>query len=153
MLTTEQKTALNNEIANDPTGKGYAGMLPDRPGYVVDALNAKTETKLGEIDRPNLTIWAVKTGMLAAVKDESEDKLSPLRSSALAILHVLMGASTGINFENQENIDTLNAWIAIGKLSVEHKDLMLSMATHPASRAEILGLPHMTVDLFLTRNQ
>jgi hypothetical protein len=142
---------LSDEINNDPTGKGYAGLLPDQPGKVVVLLNALTETKVGLLDRADLAIWSVQTGMRSVIQDESEDKASPLRDSALAILDVLRGASSGIDFTKTENMAVINAWEALGKLSADNKALMLAAATQPASRAEVLGLPYVTEEMLRNR--
>jgi hypothetical protein len=144
-------SVLSDEIDQDPTGKGYAAFLPDQPGRVVELLNAKTETKLGLVDRTEFTLWTVETGMLAVIKDESEDKTSALRSSALAMIYVLLGASSGIDFSNPKNVQTLDAWASLGKLSPTNKDSLLAVATKPASRAEVLGLPTITEEILRNR--
>lgn len=142
---------LSDEITNDPLAKGYAALLPDSPGRVVDILNAKTETKLSLVNRTEFTIWAVQTGMLAVIEDESQDKTSALRSSALAMRYVLLGASSGIDFSNPANEQTLTAWVSLGKLTTENKDSLLAVATKPASRAEVLGLPVITEEILRNR--
>lgn len=146
-MTPEQKVILSEELTNDPTGKGYDVLLINQPGHVVDLLNAKSESKYGLLDKTNLTLWAVKTNMFAVIEDEANDKLSPLRSSAMAILYVLKGASSGVDFSKIENMQIIDLWKYHGKLSLEHSDLMLLMSTHPASRAEVLGLPHITEEI------
>lgn len=132
---------LSDEITNDPLDKGYAALLPDQPGHVVDLLNAKTETRLGIIDRTELTIWAASTGMRAVIEDTANNSSSLLRSSALAILDVLKGSSTGIDLSKPENAAILTGWEQAGALSTENKNSMIALATHPASRAEVLGIP------------
>lgn len=146
-LTPEQKTALNSEIANDPTGKGYAGMLPDKPGYVVDALNENTGTRVGMISRSDLTTWAAETGMRSVIEDKAMDTQSQLRASALAILDVLKGSSEGIDLSKPSNMSILNGWETDGALSTANKNSMLDLAIHPASRMEILGLPYATEEM------
>lgn len=150
-LTDEQKITLNTEILNDPKAKGYATFLPDQPWEVVAMLNARTEQVLGTINRTDLTKWAAKTGMRAVVEDEARDPASQLRSLALSIIDVLHGSSGGIDFTDQDNVDSLVAWVALGKLTTENRDLMLEMATSEGSRAEALKLPYMTNKLFVSR--
>ena len=152
-LTPEQKAILNAEIENDPKGKGYAAFLPDQPGYAINLLNAPTETKLDTVSRTDLTIWSVETDMLKVIEDESQDKTSPLRSSALAILHVLLGSSSGIDLSNPKNMAVLNAWEQLGKLTTEHKNMLISYGAKLASRCDVLKLPYMTGDLFANRNE
>lgn len=142
---------LSDEIDNDPTGKGYAAFLPDQPGIVVDLLNAQTETKLSLVTKTEFTLWSVETGMLAVIEDVSQDQASPLRSSALAMRYVLLGASSGIDFANPKNVQTLDAWEALGKLLTADKDKLLAVAMKPASRAEVLGLK--PVDEEMLRNR
>lgn len=145
-------SVLSDEITNDPTGKGYAALITNQPGHVVDLLNARTETKLGLLTRTDLTLWSVETAMRSVIQDESQDKASPLRDSALAILDVLVGAAGGgIDFSNPKNTQVIDAWVALGKLATEDKALMFSLAMHPASRAEVLGLPHITEALLRDR--
>jgi hypothetical protein len=148
MLTEEQKIALNNEIANDPEGLGYAAMLAaGMPGHVVDTLNARTGTRVGIISRSDLTTWAAATGMRAVIEDKAMDAQSPLRASALAILDVLKGSSDGIDLSKQSNMNILIGWETDGALSTADKKSMLDLATHPASRMEILGLPYATEEM------
>lgn len=148
MLTDEQKTALNNEIANDPAGKGYAAMFANgRPGHVVDALNEKSGTRVGMISRSDLTTWAAATGMRAVIEDKAMDAQSPLRASALAILDVLKGSSEGIDLSKQSNMSILIGWETDSALLTADKDSMLELATHPASRMEILSLPYATEEM------
>lgn len=144
-------SVLSDEIDNDPTGKGYAAMLPDRPGHVVDALNVKTESKIGLINRTDLTIWAAASGMRAVIEDVANDSQSPLRSSALAILDVLRGSSSGIDLSKPENGGILIAWEAAEILSTADKDAMIALAMQPASRAEVLGLSRITEEMLRNR--
>ena len=150
-LTDDQKTILNDEIANDPEAKGYAALLPNEPGNVVDLLNAKTETKVGLVNTTDLTLWAVEAAMRSVIEDVAQDKTSPLRDSALAILDVLRGASSGIDFANPKNMQVLDAWQSLSKLSPANRDSLLLAATKPASRAEVVGLPYMTEELLRDR--
>lgn len=151
MLTAEQIAILNAEINDDPEGKGYAALLPNQPGHVVNLLNDLTETKVGLLDRTNLTLWAVGTNMLGTIEDEAADKTSDLRSSALAILYVLKGASSGIDFAKPENLQILDLWESKLKLTAAHRAAMLAMAVHPASRAGVLGLPYITEEMLRNR--
>lgn len=142
---------LSDEITNDPTAKGYVTLLPDRPGHVVDLLNAKTETLLGAIERKDLTKWAAKTGMRLTIQQEADNPASSLCASALAIIDVLRGSSGGIDFSDPDNIAILDAWEAAGKLSAANRALMVSLATKAASRAEVLGLPFITEEILRNR--
>lgn len=144
-------SVLSDEITSDPAGKGYAAFLPDQPGHVVDLLNAKTETVTGLISRSDLTTWAAATGMRAVIEDKSLDAQSPLRASALAILDVLKGSSEGIDLSKSSNMDILNGWEAAGVLSAIDKASMLALAQQPASRAELLGVGHVTEEMLRNR--
>lgn len=147
-LTDAQKDTLLQEIQDDIKGNGYAAMLTEgMPGHVVDALNAKTGMRVGMISRSDLTTWAAATGMRAVIEDKAVDTQSPLRASALAILDVLKGSSEGIDLSKQSNMNILVGWEADGALSTEDKNSMLELATHPASRMEILGLPYATEEM------
>jgi hypothetical protein len=142
---------LSDEIDNDPEGKGYSALIENEPGRVVELLNAKTESKLGLLDRASLAMWAVANGMLGKFEDEAVDKTSPLRDSALAILYVLKGATSGIDFSLQANLDGFGAWISLGKMTEEQKNAALALSMQPASRAEVLGLPYVTEEMLRNR--
>ena len=142
---------LSDEIALDPSGKGYASLLPNQPGQVVNLLNEKTEVTVGTISRTDLTTWSASTGMRAVIEDIANDTQSPLRSSALAILDVLKGSSEGIDLSKASNMAILNAWEGAGVLSPENKASMLALAEHLVSRAEKLGLPYITEELLRNR--
>lgn len=152
-LTVQQKIDLNDEVNNDPAGKGYAAFLPDQPGHAINLMNAKTETVTGIIDRTNLTKWAAKTSMRLVIQQEADNQSSPLCPSAMSIIDVLRGSSGGIDLADPDNITLLNTWETLGKLSTDNKNLMISMAAKSTSRAEIRGLPFMTGELFASRNQ
>lgn len=142
---------LSDEITNDPTGKGYAALLPDQPGHVVVILNALTEQILGLLTRTNLAKWAAKTGMRLVIQQEADNQASLLCSLAMTIIDVLRGASGGIDFSDADNVASLGAWVASGKLSTANRDLMLSMAMQPASRMDVLGLPTATEEMLRNR--
>lgn len=138
---------LGDEIVNDPEGKGYQQLLAEgKPGYVCDLLNALTEQMTGKIARSDLATWAAATGMRAVIEDKALDTNSPLRSSALAILDVLRGASDGIDLAKASNMAILDAWETAGALSAANKESMLLLAQQTVSRATVLGLPPVTED-------
>lgn len=135
ILTDAQKATLTAELQNDPAGVGYAQYIADKDDVMVAALyNAATVDVLGEITRANLATWAASTGMRSQIEDEAASA-TVLRSSALAIRDVLLGASTGIDLAKPTNGGILNLWESEGKLSAEDKASFIAYATHAIPRS------------------
>lgn len=86
-------------------------------------------TKVASVTRAAFASWAAKTGMRAKISDQSVTAASPLRSSALALLDVLNGASETIDFASAENIAMLNGWVQATLLSQADHDELLLLAT------------------------
>src|SRR5687768_2931408 len=155
-LTTEQKTILNDEITNDPLGKGYASHLPDRTGHVVDLLNATTETKVKSrmiTARGILSDYPGRPFAAAAAMDKLDaaaPNISPLKWAWKFI------NSEGLDIGNaatQGMLDTLASEAGGNVITAQEAANLKALALYPASRAEVLGLPHMTTELFLSRDQ
>ena len=143
-LTDVQKDTLRTHLADQK----YQDLLnAGMPGHVVDLLNAKTETITGQISRSDLATWAAATDMRKIIEDKANDTNSPLRSSALAIVDVLKGASNGIDLSKPSNMAILDGWENGGALSPEDKASMLALAQRPASLAEVLGLSYVTEEM------
>jgi len=144
-------SVLGDEILNDPTGKGYAALLPDQPGRVVELLNDQTETM-------------VKTRMITARGILSDypggpaaaatllDKLDASAPSIPALKWAwkfISGEGLDIgNAATQGMLDTLATAAVI--TSTEAANLK-ALALQKASRAEVLGLPY--VDEEMVRNR
>lgn len=97
----------------------------------IAAALSMNRTRVASVPRALFARWAASTGMRAQIADVSSDAQSPLRSSALALLDVLNGASETIDFSSAENIQMLGAWVQLGKLTQDHHDELLALATVP----------------------
>lgn len=131
--------SLLTELSTDPTNLGYSPLLASGDDEGIAALlNTSTLPVLGEISRSNLTTWAAATGMRAEIQDVSTAVGHPLRSSALAILDVLVGSSGGIDLAKPANMAILEAWESAGLLSAPNKASFITLATHDTPRSVAL---------------
>lgn len=131
--------SLFTELRDDPANLGYAALIADKNDEgVASLLNTATVNVLGIIDRTNLTKWSVKTGMAKVIVKEAADEASLVCDSAIGIRDVMMGSSSGIDLSDIDNMDVLNGWEALGKLTAEHKALMISLATSAKPRSVAL---------------
>lgn len=107
---------------------------------VKELLNAKTIDAVGSVNRVPFIKWAASNGMRAVIHDVSVDIASPLRSSALALLDIIQGGGDmdSIDFSDTNNIDMLDAWVSLGKLTELQRDQLLALATVKISRAELV---------------
>lgn len=125
---------------------------------VTQILNEKTIDVIRTIDRRTFVGWCASTGMRAVIQDVSVDTSSPsasLRSSALAMLDIILGGGTdGINFTDPDNITMLDYWVYFGKLSAPNKEALLTLATIKISRAEfVMGRDATINDVSAIRGQ
>ena len=151
-LTPEQNAVLNAEIANDPQGKGYAALLPDRPGHVVDLLNAETEfihkrrimTVLKLMDDLGVTMYESVMNKLDAIAPARvivRDFLARFRADSADV-----GSPTTL-----EMIDVVGAIAAPNGFTAEEVTKLKSLSLQPASHAEVLGLPYITEKMLRER--
>lgn len=131
--------SILTELQTDPAGLGYVSALAANNDEGVAALgNTATLPAIGLLSRTDLAKWAAKTGMRLVIQQEADNQSSPLCSLALTIIDVLRGASGGIDCTDVDNIASLGAWVASGKLSSANRDLMLAMATKQLPRNVVL---------------
>jgi hypothetical protein len=130
---------LADELKNDPTGRGYAAHLPDDPQRVIDLISERVFTKLWPITAGQALTWAA-AGPLAAITDASNNTNSPVRSSCLAFL-LAMKAGRDVDMGDANVKKQFDTWLALGQIDQAAHDSITVLATGPASRAEILGIP------------
>lgn len=117
---------------------------------IAEALNAKNYTKLSSVTRNIFLIWAASTGMRATIEDHAANPSSPLRSSALSLKDILSDTASSIDFGIDGNVTMLEAWQAAGAITSQQKLDLLTLATIPASRADIvLGRPTSPAEVSL----
>lgn len=141
-MTTAQLAALAAELTIDPLSKGYAALLPASPGAVVDKLNAYTETMVKMIHSTTAQAWAA-TGPYSAIVDASNNASHLCRASCLVIRDTF-ASGVDIHLERNDMRTLLDAWVSTSLITATQRDDLLSRATQPASRAEVLGLPGVT---------
>lgn len=144
-------SVLSDETTNDPTGKGYAAFLPDQPGRVVDMLNAQTETKIKArmiTARGILSDYPGGPAAAALVLDtlEAAAPSIPALKWAFGFLKTPEGLDIG-HAATQGMIDQLSP----GIITAEEAANLKALAVQPASRAEVLGLPHVTEEMLRNR--
>jgi hypothetical protein len=138
-MTSEQQAALCAELAQDPEARSYAAHLPGDPQRVVDLFTAEVFTKLASITAGQALTWAA-AGPLAAITDASNDINSPLRSSCLAFL-LRIGAGQDIDLGDPKVKMQFDIWKAQQLITEDAYNSIILLATGPASRADILGIP------------
>jgi hypothetical protein len=154
-LTNEQKTTLNNEIANDPKSKGYADMLANgRVGHIVESLNALTETKYkGRMITARGILSGYAEGPEAAALVLNKLKAAAPSIPALDWVVVFLQQEGGLDIGEPATHLMLDKLVLGSIITSEEASNLKALSLLPASRAEVLDLPQMTVELFLSRNQ
>lgn len=154
-LTAQQKIDLNDEVNNDPAGKGYAAFLPDQPGRAIDLMNAMTETMVKSrmiTARGILSDYPGGPAAGAAVLDKL-DAAAPSIPALKWAWSFIKGDGLDIgNQATQGMLDLLATSAAGSVLTPGEADNLKSLALQPASRAEKRKLPPMTTELFASRN-
>jgi hypothetical protein len=147
-LTDEQKSTLNAEIATDPEGKGYAALLPNQPGHVVDLLNEQTETMYKPHMVTERTIMELDPTMARSIftKFRAFATQDILVEKAVGFLQQSAGLDGG-HPNCHWMIDQLSAVPAPDGFTPEEARALKNLSLLPASRAEVLGLPYMTEEL------
>lgn len=154
-LTSEQKTILNTELTTDPKSKGYSTYLPDNPGIVIDILNGLSEFKPKTrmiTARGILSDYPGGPVSAATVLDKLDTSSSTIPALKWAWKFI---SSEGLDIGHpatQSMIDFLTTTEAGTILTTTEADNLKSLALQSISRAEFLGLPYMTIELFLSKD-
>ncbi|MEY8688452.1 MAG: hypothetical protein AB9M53_01050 [Leptothrix sp. (in: b-proteobacteria)] len=132
---------LASEIQNDPIGLGYAALLPDQPGHVVELMNARTQTMVRER-------FVTARGILAEVPGGAQilDKLEAVAPAVPEVkwaLRFLVG-ELGIDIGHAQTRALIQALADQHVLTADDAAALLALAVQPASRAEVLGLAPIT---------
>ena len=142
---------LKTELTTDPMGLGYANWLPDSPGTVADLINAKTfsmpkSLMVSEIDVVGLYPDGISAGDAVLAKLETfannNQPLSSVVSRALKALYQPQGLNIGSAAVQQ----MLTVLANEGILTVDESTKLKSIATQPASRAEVLGIEQVSIE-------
>jgi hypothetical protein len=141
-VTPAELVALKAELANDPLALGYAAHLPGDPQRVVDLLTAPAYTSLQPITAARALTWA-GTGPMSAITDAANNSASPARASCLSFLHSL-SSSMPLDPSDPDVKSMFDGWQTLGVITVDQHAALLTAATKPASRADVLGIPAPT---------
>lgn len=142
---------LSDEIDNDPLGRGYAALLPDRPGAVVALLNDQTETMYKPriiTARGILSDYSGGPAVAAAVLDKL-DTAAPSISALKWAWSFIRGE--GLDIGNPATQGMLDQLAGASVITSDEATNLKALALQPASRAEVLGLPYMTEELLRNR--
>lgn len=144
-MTPAQLAALRSELAADPEVIGYAAHLSaGELGAVCDLLNAQSQTAPGELSAARAITWAA-SGPMAKIVDTSNDTASPARASCLAFLQSLKSGMP-VDMTNSGIVELFAGWVGAGVITQAQSDAAFDLAKRPASRADVLDLPAVTVE-------
>jgi hypothetical protein len=149
-MTPAELSALAAEIRDDPLGLGYAALLPDSPGRVVDLINAPTQAMLK-------SRYVTARTILAECDDGAAilDKLQTIAQNVSAVkwMMVFLQQDSGMDAGHPRTVANLDQLVTSGLLSAAYAGQIKAMVRQPASRAEVLGLPAPdTYDIIAARD-
>lgn len=135
-------TALRAELTGDPTGLGYAPHIPHAPGVLAEMLNALTTTA------PKSRHVCART-ILAEIWPEGAvilNKLDAVAGSVPAVRWAMeyLRGETGIDVGHPGTREQIAELVAGDVLTEAEAQALLGMALQPASRADVLGLGHVS---------
>lgn len=102
-------------------------------------------TKTGGVSPGAFATWAA-SGPRSAIEDHAVDPTSPLRASALALRDFLGGSMPVFDLALPETSALLTAWTAMGAITQEQHDSLITIAQHPITVAERDGFSGLTMD-------
>lgn len=142
---------LSDEIDNDPEGKGYAALLPDQPGRVVDLLNARTETMIkGKMITARGILAEYPGGPTAAATVlDNLDAAAPNIPALKWAWGFIKGE--GLDIGDPATQGMLDTLAVANILTTNDANNLKGLALQPASRAEVLGLPVITEAILRNR--
>lgn len=130
---------LADELRNDPAARGYAAHLPNDPQRAADLLGTVDFAMVKPITSARALTWAA-SGPMAIIVDASANAAHPARASCLAFMNaVSAGMDLGLNEPDVRA--AFDGWLTLGVITSAQFDALMAMATKPASRAEVLGIP------------
>lgn len=144
-MNAAQLAALKSEIGADPLALGYAPLLSSGAlGAVCDLLNAPSQSVTGELSAARAITWAA-SGPMAKIVDASTSGSNAARPSCLAFLQSL-NSGMPIDMSDANIADLFAGWVSAGVITKDQSDAAVALAKRPASRADALALPAVTVE-------
>jgi len=141
-MTPEQLSILKSEIQSDPIRLGYSACFPASPGHAVELINLPMQTMIKPITAAVAMTWAA-SGPYAAIVDAANTANHPFRASCLVIRETF-AAGLDIDLQHPEIQAMFAGWLAATLITQDQHDALMTVATQPASRAEVLGLDYVT---------
>lgn len=132
---------LADEIKNDPLGHGYAAHLPDDPQRVVDLLTAQAGTAVKSRFVTGRTILA-ECDDGGAVLDALE--AAATTNSAVKWAVTFLSKDSGLDVGHPRTQMMIDSLAQGGALTQAQAEQLKALATQPASRADVLGIPAPT---------
>lgn len=127
MAWTFDPVAAKAEIT---TGPSYAAAYAAKDVNTLQAIyNAVTVN--GVVDRFALLKWVASNNLRGTIEDISANAAHPLRSSALALVDVIRGATSGLDLADPDNITMLNAWVSVGVLTAAQESALIALSQTP----------------------
>jgi hypothetical protein len=136
------------EVTQDPLALGYMDLLPDSPGGVVQLLNRvdQTMTKprfitartaLAELGVPGAVIME-KLEAFAAQPAFADLQVEGLRIATRWAMRFVMSDGEGLDVGHPNTRLMLQTLAVVGAISEDEASALQSLATQPASRAEVV---------------
>ena len=132
-------TVLKTELLSDPIGRGYASMADLE---VIQSLLEVNRSVLLPILSEDLLAWAGGNGRFIKITRVAEDetKSDEIRSVAWAARTMVERNGTDLDLNLPDRSGMVDLLVSEGVISTLDRDVLVSMATKQASRAEELGL-------------
>jgi hypothetical protein len=144
-VNASQLAALAHELQTDPLSFGYPALLAAGAlGAICDAMNAPTQSMLGELSAARAITWGA-AGPMSTIVDASTNATHPARASCLSFLQSLKSGMP-VDMTNANVSQLFAGWVAAGVITQAQSDAAVALAQRPASRADVLGLPAVTVE-------
>lgn len=129
---------LEDEIANDPLGRGYIGMTDEQ---VADDMNSIYRQININIPLRELIVYLLRNNKWGPIKDAAEDDLHDVHRQCEAFMVVM----NNVNFTDLDISDPVMQAMLLaiknaGLLNNEDQSAILAMGKKDVSRAQELGL-------------
>lgn len=142
ILTDAQKLTLQNHLASDPNGKGYASdIAAGATGYIVAKLNTKDQQKAGFRKINTLMIVKECYGLDESIVNKLEAAASTSKRTAEALIY--LRSNEGLDIDDPL---TQGMFGTIG-FTQQEADALTAMALQPASEMDVLDLPQATDEM------
>jgi hypothetical protein len=149
MLTPAQVAVLASELASDPLGRGYAGMI-NSPALIAESLNALDRTGYITVDAAAVRQASMMSFAYPAIEDLCTDTnaTKEQRYAARIFVKTVEAGSFQAFHMDDPAIRTAVATqlaliLASGAITQEQHDAILATGTGSISRAAELGLPQL----------